>query len=160
LGAISAAFYMLEAREFLYDLVEAITGARLTVTYCRLGGVTNDLPADFNARIAFAFKQIRGVLADCDRLLPRNRIFVDRMADVGVISREDAISWGLTGPLLRATGVAYDVRKANPYLLYDRLEFEVPTGTTGDNYDRFMVRFAEMHQSMRIVEQALGQIPA
>ncbi len=159
IGAISAAFYMLEAREYLYDLVEAITGARLTVTYCRLGGVTNDLPPDFHSRLAFALKHTRSVLSDCDRLLSRNRIFTDRMVGVGAISRDDAISWGLTGPLLRATGVAYDVRKANPYLVYDRFEFSVPTGTRGDNYDRFQVRFAEMLQSMRILEQATADIP-
>jgi len=159
LGAISAGFYMLEAREFLYDLVEAITGARLTVTYCRLGGVMNDLPADIAPRMRFALRQVRRILADCDRLLSRNRIFVDRMVGIGVLERDDAISWGLTGPLLRATGVGYDVRKAEPYLVYDRLEFTVPTGTRGDNYDRFMVRMAEMEQSMRIIEQALAQLP-
>jgi NADH-quinone oxidoreductase subunit D len=159
LGAISAGFYMLEARESLYDIVEAVTGARLTVTYCRLGGVVKDLPADMAARVRTAFHDVRRILADCDRLLSRNRIFVDRMAGIGAIGREEAISWGLTGPLLRATGVPYDVRKAEPYLVYDRMEFDVPTGTTGDNYDRFMVRFAEMHQSMRIVEQALGELP-
>jgi NADH-quinone oxidoreductase subunit D len=158
-GAISAGFYMLEAREFLYDLIEAITGARLTVTYCRLGGVMKDLPADIAERVRIAFRNVRRVLADCDRLLSRNRIFVDRMVGVGVLSREDAISWALTGPLLRATGVAYDVRKVEPYLVYDRLDFVVPTGSRGDNYDRFMVRFAEMGQSMRIVEQALAQLP-
>ena len=159
LGAISAGFYMLEAREFLYDLVEAITGARLTVTWCRLGGVMNDLPADMRERTTFALRQIRRILADCDRLLSRNRIFVDRMVGIGVLSREDAISYGLTGPLLRATGVAYDVRKAEPYLVYDRMDFTVPTGTSGDNYDRFMVRMAELEQSMRILEQALAQLP-
>ena len=159
LGAISVGFYMLEAREFLYDIVEAITGARLTVTYCRLGGVIKDVPADLAPRLREAFKNIRRVLADCDRLLSRNRIFVDRMTNVGAISQEDAISWGLTGPLLRATGVGYDVRKAEPYLVYDRMQFEVPTGTRGDNYDRFLVRMAEMHQSMAIVEQALVQMP-
>jgi NADH-quinone oxidoreductase subunit D len=159
IGAISAGFYLLEAREYLYDLVEAITGARLTVTYCRLGGVTNDLPPDFASRLAFALKSARSVLGDCDRLLSRNRIFTDRMVGVGVMSREDAISWGLTGPLLRATGVAYDVRKAQPYLVYDRMDFSVPTGTRGDNYDRFQVRFAEMEQTMRILEQATAQIP-
>ncbi len=159
IGAISAGFYMLEAREFLYDLVEAITGARLTVTYCRLGGVIKDLPADLAPRLRTALKNVRGVLTDCDRLLSRNRIFVDRMVGVGAIPREDAISWGLTGPLLRATGVPYDVRKAQPYLVYDRMDFQVPTGTNGDNYDRFMVRMAEMEQSMRILEQALDQIP-
>ncbi len=160
LGAISAGFYMLEAREFLYDIVEAITGARLTVTWCRLGGVIKDLPSDIAERTRFALKQIRRILADCERLLARNRIFVDRMAGIGIISRGDAISYGLTGPLLRATGVAYDVRKAQPYLVYDRMDFIVPTGTGGDNYDRFMVRMAEMEQSMRIIEQALAQLPA
>jgi hypothetical protein len=159
IGAISAGFYMLEAREFLYDLVEAITGARLTVTYCRLGGVTNDLPPDIRERVAAAFASVRGVVADCERLLSRNRIFVDRMRGVGILSRADAISWGMTGPLLRATGVAYDVRKADPYLVYDRLDFEIPTGTMGDNYDRFNVRLAEIDQSMKIVEQALAQMP-
>src|SRR5262244_205177 len=114
LGAISAAFYMLEAREFLYDLVEALTGARLTVTYCRLGGVMKDLPADVGDHIKTAFKNLRGVLTDCDKLLSRSRIFVDRTRGVGAISAKEAVSWGLTGPLLRATGVSYDVRKAEP----------------------------------------------
>jgi NADH-quinone oxidoreductase subunit D len=159
IGAISAGFYMLEAREFLYDLVEAITGARLTVTWCRLGGVMKDLPTDLPERMRFALRNVRRILADCDRLLSRNRIFVDRMAGIGVLGRDDAISYGLTGPLLRATGVPYDVRKAEPYLVYDRMEFIVPTGTRGDNYDRFMVRMAEMEQSMRILEQALAQLP-
>ena len=159
LGAISAGFYMLEAREFLYDLVEAICGARLTVTYCRLGGVMKDLPADMTERTRVALKHIRDILGDCDRLLSRNRIFVDRMVGIGKLPSADAVSWGLTGPLLRATGVPYDVRKAEPYLVYDRMVFEIPTGTTGDNYDRFMVRFAEMEQSMRIIDQALAQLP-
>src|SRR4051794_8774242 len=100
LGAISAGFYMLEAREFLYDIVEAITGARLTVTYCRLGGLIKDVPANLADRLHEAFKNIRRVLADCERLLSRNRIFLDRMTDVGVISQADAISYGLSGPLL------------------------------------------------------------
>ena len=159
LGAISAGFYMLEAREFLYDLVEAICGARLTVTYCRLGGVMKDLPADMTERTRVALKHVRDILGDCDRLLSRNRIFVDRMVGIGKLPSADAVSWGLTGPLLRATGVPYDVRKAEPYLVYDRMDFEIPTGTTGDNYDRFMVRFAEMEQSMRIIDQALAQLP-
>ena len=159
LGAISAGFYMLEAREYLYDLVEAICGARLTVTYCRLGGVMKDLPADMTERTRVALKHIRDILGDCDRLLSRNRIFVDRMVGIGKLPSADAVSWGLTGPLLRATGVPYDVRKAEPYLVYDRMDFEIPTGTTGDNYDRFMVRFAEMEQSMRIIDQALAQLP-
>jgi len=159
IGAISAAFYMIEARELLYDLVEAITGARLTVTYCRLGGVMKDLPDDMAERCRWIFQQTRRILGDCERLLARNRIFVDRMAGVGTMQRDDAVAWGLTGPLLRATGESYDVRKAHPYLVYDRLDFSVPTGTRGDNYDRFMVRMAEMEQSMLLVEQALRQMP-
>ena len=102
---------------------------------------------------------MRRILTDCDRLLSRNRIFFDRMVGIGTLSRADAISYGLTGPLLRATGVPYDVRKAEPYLVYDRIDFSVPTGTNGDNYDRFMVRMAEMEQSMRIIEQALANLP-
>jgi NADH-quinone oxidoreductase subunit D len=159
-GAISVGFYMMEARETLYDLVTAVTGARLTVSYARVGGVTQDLPEGFAERVRIAFADIRQILADCDKLLSKNRIFIERMSGVGAIPREDALSYGVTGPLLRATGVAYDVRKAQPYLFYDRIDFDVPTGTQGDNYDRFTVRFEEIKQSMRIIEQALEQIPA
>jgi len=121
--------------------------------------VTQDLPAGFAERVRRAFVDLRAVMADCDHLLSKNRIFIERMSGIGVLSKEDAISYGVTGPLLRATGVAHDVRKADPYLFYDRVEFDIPTGTEGDNYDRFSVRFAEIKQSMRIVEQALEQIP-
>ena len=158
-GAQTAMFYMLEARELLYDLVEAVTGARLTVSWCRVGGVTRDLPDDFAERLGRAFKHLDSILADCDKLLSRNRVFVDRMAGLGVIPVEDVISYGVTGPLLRASGVSYDVRKADPYLFYDRMDFEVPLGERGDNYDRFNVRFREIYQSKRILEQALEQLP-
>lgn len=158
-GATTVAFYMLEAREFLYDLIEAVTGARLTVTWCRVGGMTHDLPADFADRMKASFARLDQVLSDCDKLLSRNRVFIDRMAGVGKFSTQEAISYGLSGPLLRATGVSYDVRKAHPYLVYDRMEFEVPTGDRGDNYDRFNCRFQEMYQSKRIIEQALKALP-
>jgi NADH-quinone oxidoreductase subunit D len=158
-GATTVAFYMLEAREFLYDLIEAVTGARLTVTWCRVGGMTHDLPADFADRMKASFARLDQVLGDCDKLLSRNRVFIDRMAGVGKFSKEEAISYGLSGPLLRAAGVPYDVRKAHPYLVYDRMQFEVPTGDRGDNYDRFNVRFQEMYQSKRIIEQALAALP-
>jgi NADH-quinone oxidoreductase subunit D len=158
-GAFTVGLYTNEAREYLYDLVETITGARLTVSYCRVGGVTNDLPAHFADALKDRFAKIRAVLADCDKLLTRNRIFVDRMSGVGRMSGQDAISYGVTGPLLRATGVNYDVRKQSPYLFYDQVDFEVPLGTQGDNYDRFLVRFHEMEQSMRIAEQCLAKMP-
>ncbi|WP_324096161.1 NADH-quinone oxidoreductase subunit D [Candidatus Binatus sp.] len=158
-GATTVAFYMLEAREFLYDLIEAVTGARLTVTWCRVGGMTHDLPADFAERMKASFTRLDQVLSDCDKLLSRNRVFIDRMAGIGKFSKEEAISYGLSGPLLRAAGVSYDVRKAHPYLGYDRMQFEVPVGDRGDNYDRFNVRFQEMYQSKRIIEQALAALP-
>ena len=159
-GAISVGFYLMESRETLYDLVTAVTGARLTVSYARVGGVTHDLPQDFAERVRAAFTDIRRLLGDCDKLLSRNRIFIDRMSGVGIMSPEDAISYSLTGPLLRATGVPYDVRKAQPYSGYDRFEFDIPTGTQGDNYDRFSVRFEEIKQSMAIIEQALNGLPS
>ncbi|MGC1677167.1 MAG: NADH-quinone oxidoreductase subunit D [Candidatus Binataceae bacterium] len=158
-GAQTVMFYMLEAREFLYDLIEAVTGARLTITWCRVGGLATDLPPDFSERIRASFKCLDSVMSDCDKLLSRNRVFVDRMSNIGVIPREDVISYGLTGPLLRASGVPYDVRKANPYLVYDRFDFDIPVGERGDNYDRFNIRFQEIAQSRRIIEQAMASIP-
>jgi NADH-quinone oxidoreductase subunit D len=158
-GAATAGFLMIEGRELLWDVIEAVTGARVTISYTRIGGVTNDFTPDTPERIRSAFKHVRALLGDCDKLLTRNRIFYDRMANVGVISQADAISYGLTGPLLRATGVKYDVRKAQPYSGYERFDFEVPLGSNGDNYDRFLVRFQEMEQSLRIVEQGLRDLP-
>lgn len=159
LGAFTVFLYMIKAREYLWELVEMVTGARLTVSYCRVGGVKADLPEDFTEPCRQAFKETRKVLAEADGLLTRNRIFVDRMSGTGVISSEDAISYGITGPFLRATGVDYDVRKDCPYAVYDRLPFDVPVGTRGDNLDRYLVRMEEMEQSMRIVEAALREMP-
>jgi NADH-quinone oxidoreductase subunit D len=159
LGAFTVFLYMIKAREYLWDLVEMVTGARLTVSYCRVGGVKGDLPEGFADECRKAFQETRRVLAESDALLTRNRIFVDRMSGTGKISQEESISYGITGPFLRATGVDYDVRKDCPYAVYDRLQFDVPVGTRGDNLDRFLVRMEEMEQSMRIVEQALKDMP-
>jgi len=159
LGAITVGFYMIEARELITRIIEGLTGARLTVTYVRVGGVKHDLQPDFAERVTQSFKTIRRLLEDCDRLLSRNRIFLDRMSDVGVISQETALNYSLTGPILRATGVSYDVRKDFPYLVYDQMDFAVPVGSKGDNHDRFVCRLAELEQSMRIVEQALRKLP-
>ena len=160
LGAFSAFLYMIKAREYLWELVEMVTGARLTVSYCRVGGVKADLPEDFSESCRRAFKETRKVLDETVGLLTRNRIFTDRMEGTGVISAEDAISYGITGPFLRATGVDYDVRKDCPYAVYDQLPFDVPVGTRGDNMDRYLVRMEEMEQSMRIVEMALRDLPS
>ena len=159
LGAMTAFLYFIKAREFLWELIEDVSGARVTVSYVRIGGVKADLTPDFEEKTRNAFAKVRESMTEVDKLLTRNRIFWDRMADVGVISKETAISYGITGPFLRSTGVEYDVRKANPYLVYDRLPFEVPIGENGDNYDRYLVRMEEMRQSMGIVEKALEEIP-
>ncbi|MAG58914.1 MAG: NADH-quinone oxidoreductase subunit NuoD [Planctomycetes bacterium] len=159
LGAFTVFLYMIKAREFLWDLVEKVTGARLTVTYCRVGGVKADLPDDFRAPCEKAFEETRKVIKEADALLTRNRIFVDRMCGTGVITKEEAIAYGITGPFLRSTGSEYDVRKDCPYAVYDQIDFDVPVGSKGDNMDRYLVRLEEMEQSMRIVEIALSQMP-
>jgi NADH-quinone oxidoreductase subunit D len=159
LGAFTVFLYMIKAREYLWELIEMVTGARLTVSYCRVGGVKADLPEGFVEQCRNAFRETRRVLSESHALLTRNRIFVDRMSGTGTISSEESISYGITGPFLRATGVDYDVRKDCPYAVYDRIQFDVPVGTRGDNYDRFLVRMEEMEQSMRIVEQALRDMP-
>lgn len=159
LGAMSVFLYMIKAREYLYELIESVTGARLTISYCRIGGVKGDLPEGFTEKVKPAFAETRVVLKEVDKLLTKNRIFVDRTRDLGVISKDEAISYGFTGPVLRSTGVYYDVRKFNPYLVYKDLEFEVPLGERGDNYDRYLVRMAEMEQSLRIAEQCLARMP-
>ena len=160
LGAFTVFLYMIKAREWLWELVEAVTGARLTISYGRVGGVKADLPEGFAERTRKVLEDVRRVLLECDTLLTRNRIFVDRMQDTGVISKEHAVSYGITGPFLRGCGVALDVRKANPYFVYDRMRFDIPTGQNGDNFDRYLVRMEEMEQSMRIIEQALREIPS
>jgi NADH-quinone oxidoreductase subunit D len=159
LGAFTVFLYMIKAREYLYEIVEQVTGARLTVSYARIGGVKADLTPDFTERTQKAVQETRAVLKEVDKLLTRNRIFVDRMKGVGVITKEDALAFGITGPFLRATGCDYDVRKYQPYLVYDRFRFDIPVGECGDNMDRYLVRMEEMEQSMRIVEQALDSIP-
>jgi NADH-quinone oxidoreductase subunit D len=159
LGAFTVFLYMIKAREFLWELVEDVTGARLTISYGRVGGVKADLPDGFAAKVSRAFVEVREVLKEVHGLLTGNRIFMDRVVGVGALSREETIAWGITGPLLRAAGVPFDVRRAQPYWAYDRVEFEIPVGKNGDNFDRYLVRMAEMEQAMRIVEQALEKIP-
>lgn len=159
LGAFTVMLYMMQAREFLWELIEEVTGARLTISYARVGGLRADLTKDFAEKLLEAIKKTRKLVADCDRLLTRNRIFIDRMCDTAVLTKQDALDYGLSGPIARSTGLNYDVRKAFPYSSYDEFDFEVPLGSKGDNYDRFLVRFAEMEQSMRICEQAIARLP-
>src|SRR6266852_4222908 len=159
LGAFTVFLYMIKAREFLWELVEDVTGARLTISYGRVGGVKADLPDGFAEKTLKALKQTREVLTEVHTLITGNRIFMDRMVGVGALSAEETIAWGITGPLLRAAGVPFDLRRVQPYWAYDRVEFDVPLGKNGDNFDRYLVRMAEMEQAMRMVEQALERIP-
>ncbi len=160
LGAFTVFLYLIKAREYLYQCVDALTGARVTTSYTRVGGVKADMPDDFPERCRSAIAEVRKAVGESDTLLTRNRIFMDRMQGTGVISREDAIAYGITGPFLRSTGVPYDVRRSHPHLIYDRLDFDVPVGGHGDNYDRYLVRLAEIEQSIRILEQCFERIPA
>ena len=158
-GAFTVFLYMMKAREFLWEAIEFTAGARMTTSYIRIGGVRADLHPDWRGAVATAVKETRKVLKDVSGLLDGNSIFLGRTRDVGVLSKEDALSYGWTGPCLRSTGIAYDVRKADPYLVYDRLDFEVPVGDRGDNYDRYSVRMREMEQSLRLLEQISALIP-
>ena len=159
LGAFTVFLYMMKAREVIYQAIEIVTGARLTISYIRPGGIKSDLPQEFEPKVREAIRETRKVLKECDKLLTRNRIFVDRLKGIGVISKESALAYGITGPFLRSTGADYDVRKNCTYSVYDRFDFDIPVGTTGDNYDRYLCRMEEMEQSLRIVEQAFHQMP-
>jgi NADH-quinone oxidoreductase subunit D len=158
-GAFTVFLYKMRAREFIWDVIEQTTGARMTTSYIRIGGVRADLHPDFDTVLKKAIDETRDVLKDVHGLLDKNKIFLNRTRDVANISADDAINFGWTGPCLRSAGVYYDVRKAHPYLIYDRLNWEVPLGERGDNFDRYMVRMKEMDQSLRIIEQAAVRIP-
>ncbi|MBP1600559.1 MAG: nqo4 1 [Acidobacteria bacterium] len=159
MGAMTVFLYFMKAREFLYEIVEDVTGARLTISYGRIGGVKGDIPENLGEKLESALKKVEKELYEVDRLLTRNRIWVDRTRDIGILTREDAVSYAVTGPLARASGINYDVRKAHPYLVYDRMDFDVPLGEKGDNYDRYLVRMEEMRQSIRIIRQAMREMP-
>lgn len=159
LGAVTVFLYALRERELILDLLEMQTGARLTLNSQRVGGFPKDLPPGFIEKLEEFVAVMPQHFKEYDTMLAENPIFLRRVKGVGVISAEDAIQWGLTGPSLRGSGVAYDVRKARPYAVYDRLDFEVPIGTHGDVYDRFLVRMEEMRQSVKLIRQAMDQLP-
>lgn len=159
-GSFGTSFvYAWRERERIYDFFEEVAGDRMFPTYFRIGGVTMDLPENFESRIRWLLGSIQQGLDDFDGLLTGNEIFVERCSRLSPISQADAINWGLTGPMIRATGLPYDVRKAQPYSVYNRLNFEIPVGLNGDVFDRYFVRIAEVYQSMRIIEQCLEQMP-
>ncbi len=158
-GALTVFLHTFTEREKIYNLIEALTGARFTTTYTRIGGLSRDLPVGWVEQCRKFLDEVVVNFDESEKLLTRNRIFVDRTRDIGVISKEDAIDYGLTGPNLRGSGVDYDLRKAHPYLCYANLEFDIPRGSVGDCYDRYLVRMEEMRQSIRILKQCLDQLP-
>ena len=158
-GAMTPSMLCFRGRERIQALFEAVSGARMMHNYFRIGGVKEDLPEDFDQLIAGLLPVVREDVAEVDRLLTFNEIFLARLKGVGAISVEDAIDHGFTGPCLRACGVPHDLRKAEPYSVYDRFEFDVPIGLDGDCWDRYYVRVQEMYESLRIVQQAAEQMP-
>src|SRR5437016_6221684 len=158
-GALTVFLHTFTEREKIYNLIEALTGARFTTTYTRIGGLARDLPSGWADQCRKFCDEVVVNFDETETFLTRNRIFVDRSQGVGIISREEAIDYGLSGPNLRCTGVEHDLRKAHPYLVYDQLEFDVPVGTRGDRYDRYLLRIEEMRQSVRILRQCLERLP-
>ena len=158
-GAWTVFMYCFTEREKLYTLFEKLTGARFTTSYSRIGGVARDLPPGWLEEVGAFCDQFLPILDEILALLTRNKIFLDRSVGVGVISRADAIAYGLTGPNLRGSGVAMDLRKDRPYSGYEQYEFDVAVGSTGDCYDRYLVRGEEMKQSIRIIRQVIAKMP-
>jgi len=160
IGAMTVCMYTLRERELILDLTEMVTGARQTVSYVRIGGLRNDVNRDFLDKCREFTELFPKKLADYDTLIRENRIWLKRTKGIGKFSAEDAINYGLTGGTLRGSGVNYDLRKVEPYASYDKVEFDVPLGTEGDVYDRYIVRINEMRQSNRIIKQCLDMLPA
>jgi NADH-quinone oxidoreductase subunit D len=158
-GALTVFLHTFTEREKIYNLCEALSGARFTTSYTRIGGLSRDIPEGWVQECRKFLKEVVVNFDESEKLLTRNRIFVDRTKDLGIISKEDAIDYGLSGPNLRGSGVNHDLRKAHPYLVYDQLQFEVPVGSVGDCYDRYLVRMEEMRQSVRILHQCLDKLP-
>ena len=158
IGAFTPFFYAIKVREWVWDLLEAISGARLTHSYVRIGGVAWDMPEGYAERVLDTLDRGEKVIEEFDAVITRNRIFMDRMQEIAAVSSEDALSFGWTGPCLRASNVEYDVRKAHPYLFYDKVDFEIPIGVNGDNMDRYLVRLEEFRQSLNIIRQCFERV--
>jgi NADH-quinone oxidoreductase subunit D len=159
LGAFTPFLWMFQEREKIYNLQEAWTGARLTTSLTRVGGLMADVPDGFVEELRAFLRGFPAVLDETDRMFTRNGVWIGRMQGIGALTADEAINYSLSGPMIRASGVPYDVRKDRPYLDYETYDFDVPVGEHGDVYDRYLVRFEEMRQSVRILEQALDRLP-
>ena len=158
-GALTVFMYTFTIRDKLYNLMEQLTGARFTTSYTRIGGLARDIPEGWLGNVLKVMNDLEPVIEETDKLLTRNKIFYDRTVGLGVISKEDAIGYGLSGPNLRASGVPVDLRKDRPYSGYENYDFDIPIGTTGDCYDRWLIRMEEMRQSIRIIRQVVEKMP-
>lgn len=159
LGGMTAFLYLMTIRDYIFEHLNHLTGARLTYSYVRIGGMARDLPEGWLGRLEEILQFYERYIERIHGLLDRNRIFIDRTRNTGVLTTEQALSWGYTGPILRSTGAAIDIRKDSPYLAYDELDFEVPVGIKGDNYDRYYVRMREMDESVHMVRQLMKMLP-
>jgi NADH-quinone oxidoreductase subunit D len=159
LGAATVFFHTFRERETLYNLFEMLTGTRLTTSYTRVGGLFQDMPDGFLEGVRGFIRDFTDNVDEWEGLLTRNRIWMERTQEVGVLSKEDAVALGVTGPNLRASGVEWDVRRSDPYCGYEKLDFEIPVGSVGDVYDRYLVRIEEMRQSTKIVRQIVDRVP-
>jgi NADH-quinone oxidoreductase subunit D len=159
LAAMSVFLYSFRERELILDIFELVSGQRMMTTYIRPGGVWRDAPVEFEAAVRNVLKIMPARIDEYESLLTKNPLFLDRTRKIGVVSAEDCVRWGLTGPVIRASGIPYDLRKARPYATYEQYDFDIPTQTSGDVYGRYLVRVAEMRQSLRIIQQALDKMP-
>jgi len=159
LAAMSVFLYSFREREMILDIFELVSGQRMMTTYIRPGGLWRDVPVEFEDAVRNVLKVMPGRIDEYESLLTKNPLFLDRTRKIGIISAEDCVRWGLTGPVIRATGVAYDLRKARPYSGYEQFDFDIPTHTDGDVYARYLVRVEEMRQSLSIIQQALDRLP-
>lgn len=159
MGAMTAFLYLMTVRDYIFEHLNQLTGARLTYSYVRIGGLARDLPDGWLERLEEILVFTEEYVARIHGLLDRNRIFIDRTRNVGVMTAEHALNWGYTGPILRSTGLALDLRKDSPYLAYPELDFDVPVGIKGDNYDRYYVRMCEIDESISMVRQCVKRLP-
>jgi NADH-quinone oxidoreductase subunit D len=158
-GAITPFLWCFEQREILMEFYERVSGARLHAAYYRPGGVHQDLPPGLVEYIAAWAENFPKIIDDIDSLLSENRIFKQRLVDIGTVSADDALDWGFSGPMIRSSGIPWDLRKSQPYMAYDKVDFDIPIGKNGDCYDRYLVRMEEMRQSLRIIKQCLNDMP-
>jgi NADH-quinone oxidoreductase subunit D len=158
-GATTPLLWLFEEREKIMEFYERVSGSRMHANYFRPGGVAQDLPDGVLDDIAIFINHFSKVLADVETLLNDNRIWKQRLVDIGVVSQKEAMDWGFSGPMLRGSGIAWDLRKSNPYDIYGELDFDVPIGKNGDCYDRYLVRVEEMYQSLKIIQQCIDKMP-